>query len=146
MDLRRAVESSLLGALDPDDWAALAASATRKIAKESQVLFREGDPNEEILLVLRGSVRLWRTTRSGHVLVLHVEGPGAVLGQMSALEAGTEHSVSATAEEETELLRLPVARFRALLERSPRAAMRLATKLASRVRPLSDELELMKFA
>lgn len=145
MDVSRVVSQSFLGVLDADDWTALAGHATRRIAKEGTELFREGQPNDEILLVLRGRVRLWRTTKNGQVLVLSHEGPGGVLGQMSALEEGSEHSVNATAEEETELLRVPSPRFRAVLERSPRAALKLATVLASRVRALSDEVAEMKF-
>jgi CRP-like cAMP-binding protein len=110
-----------------------------------ETLFALGDPCEAILVVLRGRVRLFRDAPDGQLLALHVAGPGEILGQMSALDPGGAHSISAAAEEELELFALPSARFRAVLEAEPRAALRLAAVLAARVRSLSDELLAMKY-
>jgi CRP/FNR family transcriptional regulator len=108
-------------------------------------LFRVGDRGEEILVLVRGRVRLWRATTAGQVLVLRLCPQGEILGQMSALEEGA-HSVNATAEEDVEVFRISASRFRGLLGQNAPAALRLAQVLAERVRELSDDLEAMKFS
>lgn len=122
----------------------LQVSLTRSVAKEV-LLFSLGEPCREVLVILRGAVRLWRPIEDGHTLILHRCGPGEVLGQMSVLDEAP-HSVSATSDEECELLRVQAATFRDLLAQRPLVALRLATLLAQRVRDLSEELEGMKFS
>lgn len=137
--------SPVLGQLSPAGRAALLEGGWPLRVAAGETLFAPGDPCESILVVLRGHVRLARDAPDGQRLVLHVAGPGEILGQMSALEPAGAHSVSAAAEEELELFALPAARFRAALEAEPRAALRLAAALAARVRSLSDELLAMKY-
>jgi CRP-like cAMP-binding protein len=95
-------------------------------------------------VLLRGRVRLWRVTEQGQALTLRVCAPGEVLGQMSAIDEGP-HSVSATAEQDSEVLAVPARAFQELLARQPELALQLARVLAERVRGLSAQLEAMKF-
>ena len=137
--------SFVFGVIDDEARRALARAGSSCTLAAGTELFRAGDPCEEIGVLLRGRVRLWRLTSEGHVLALRLCGPGEILGQMSALDGGV-HSVGATVDEEVELLRIPAAAFRAILRRQVDAAIRLAQALAQRVRELSDELEAMKFS
>jgi CRP/FNR family transcriptional regulator, cyclic AMP receptor protein len=137
--------SAVLGVLEPAERRALADGGTRRELAAGTELFHAGDPGAEILVLIRGRVRLWRLTGEGHVLVLRLCGPGEILGQMSAIDDG-QHSVNATADEEIEVLRISATAFRAQLQRHPVAAVRLAQILAQRVRELSDEVEAMKFS
>ena len=137
--------SPVIGQLSAEGRATLLAHGRTRRVTERGELFHAGDPCSEILAILRGRVRLWRDAGDGQVLALHVAGPGEILGQMSALDPAGAHSVSATAEEDVELFALSAARFRAALEAEPRAALRLASALAERVRSLSDELWAMKY-
>ena len=146
VDVSSALQRSFVfGALDGEARRELARAGSRSTLAAGTELFRAGDPCEEIGVLLRGRARLWRLTPEGHVLALRLCGPGEILGQMSALDGGA-HSVGATAAEEVELLRIPAASFRALLQRKSDAAIRLAQALAQRVRELSDELEAMKYS
>lgn len=137
--------SPVLGILSDIERRELAARGSRGTGRKDAELFRAGDPCHEVLVVLKGEVRLWRATAAGQVLVLRTAGPGEVLGQMSALDEGP-HSVSATAEGAVDLLRIPAAAFRSALERNGTAALALARALAERVRSLSEEIEAMKFS
>jgi CRP/FNR family transcriptional regulator, cyclic AMP receptor protein len=137
--------SAVLGVLEPAGRQALAEGGRKRTLGAGTELFRAGDPGTEILVLVRGRVRLWRLTPEGQVLVLRLCGPGEILGQMSAIDDG-QHSVNATADEEVDVLHVSAAAFRAQLERRPVAAIRLAQVLAQRVRELSDEVEAMKFS
>jgi CRP-like cAMP-binding protein len=137
--------SPILGILSDAERRALADKGKRASVAKKTDLFHLGDPCHDVLVVLRGEVRLWRATPSGQVLVLRTAPAGEVLGQMSALDEG-KHSVNATADEAVELLRIPAAAFRGALEKNGVAALALARALAERVRELSEELEAMKFS
>lgn len=137
--------SPVLGLLDEAERRSLAGLGVRATAPRNEDLFRAGDGCHEVLVVLKGDVRLWRATPAGQVLVLRIAGPGEVLGQMSALDEGA-HSVSVTTETAVEILRIPAKAFRAALEKNGTAALALASALAERVRSLSEELESMKFS
>jgi len=145
-DMARAMRCSLVfSAMDEEERVEMVRRGTQVVFAAGTELFHPGEPCDAILVVVRGHVRLWRTTRSGHVLVLRHCEAGEVLGQMSALD-GTAHSVGATCVDEVKVLRIGAEHFRALLEHRPRLAMHLARALASRVRDLSDQLEAMKFS
>lgn len=137
--------SPVLGILSDIERRQLAAQGTRTSSKPDQDLFRAGETCTEVLVVLKGDVRLWRATAQGQVLVLRTAGKGEVLGQMSALDDGP-HSVSATAEGVVDVLRIPATAFRTALEKNGTAALSLARALAERVRSLSEEIEAMKFS
>ena len=137
--------SPVLAALTSEEIEALAEAGTSRAVKKGQVLFAAGDPATEVLVVLRGSVRLWRSTGDGHELALRTGGPGEILGQMSALDESA-HSLNATAEEPTEVLRISAGAYRVALESNGKAALALARALAERVRALSEDLEAMKFS
>lgn len=134
----------MLSTLDEAERRALASRGVRARDRAGAELFRAGEACREVLVLLAGHVRLWRSTPSGQVLALRTAGPGELLGQMSALDEGP-HSVNATADGPVEVLRLPAAAFRDALEKNGTAALALARVLAQRVRSLSEEVESMKF-
>ena len=65
-----------------------------------EVLFKQGDVSKSIYVVVSGAVRIHAGDATRTIMV-----PNDVFGERSAL-TGEVHSTSATAEEDTELLRL----------------------------------------
>jgi CRP/FNR family transcriptional regulator len=137
--------STVFGVLTTEEREGLVRGGREQRLAAGTDLFHAGDACEQVQVLLRGTVRLWRLTDDGHVLALRVCEPGEVLGQMSALSPDGVHSVNATAQEECRLLAFPSEAFRQLLAGRPAVAVQLASALAERVRGLSDELEAIKF-
>lgn len=134
-DLRRLpmfaeVEPRLLAALEQ-------ASFVRKLAR-GQVLFIAGEPADHLFVVRAGLVKVHVTSERGAELVLELIGAGQALGELSVIDHGPR-SADATALESTELLAIPSAAVRELLETRPEVLMAVARSLAEGMRRLTGQ-------
>ena len=93
----------------------------------------EGEPGEQVMILLEGHVKASCVTREGHELVLSFRGPGDVLGELSFLDAQPRSS-SVTAIESVQVLVVSGTRFRAFLESTPVAAMTMIEVIGRRFR------------
>ena len=67
-------------------------------------LFGEGDRSATVVLVLSGRAKVFSLTEQGGEVLLAIRGPGALLGEMSALD-GAPNSVGPTVDEAVALWR-----------------------------------------
>jgi NTE family protein len=91
-------------------------------------LLREGDPAEDLFIVVRGRLRVV-TRGTGEERTLRVLGPGAAIGEL-ALLTGELRSASVQAVRDSTLLRLPRGPFEAVLARDAGFAAAVARELA----------------
>lgn len=84
MDLQP-VEGSLLGFLSDADRAYLVSGGVRRTFAENDVLLRQGDPTDHVLVVVTGWVRIFFTDPDGQEIVAALRGPGDVVGERAAL-------------------------------------------------------------
>ena len=91
-------------------------------------LFREGDPGDGLFLVIAGEIDIVKRGPRGDRSLARM-GPGGVLGEMSLITADSR-SATGRAVVDTRVLRLPVRRFRALLEEGSTAALKIAAAIA----------------
>jgi len=90
-------------------------------------LFREGDPGDEMYLVVSGTVRLeieggWRTVRIG---------PGGTFGELSLVLPGHRRTGGAVAETDAELVALSRRALERMVEQKPRAAFAVLSRAAA---------------
>jgi CRP/FNR family cyclic AMP-dependent transcriptional regulator len=133
------VDDSHVGFLDrlgAEDRAALLAAGRRRPMRGGETLFREGDDAYEVLIVLKGIVKIWIGAPSGRQVILDVLDAGSVLGELSSID-GAPRSANAGALEKGELLVVPMARFRAMVEEHPRIGLELLHLVAERLRVAS---------
>lgn len=107
---------------------------------KGQVLFRQGEPSVGLILIVRGSVRVFRMSPEGRRQVLHQESDGGSLGEVPLLDGGGMTG-TAMAVEPTSALVLPSDTFRRMLATSPDLALHVLGHLARRVRGLAERLE-----
>jgi CRP-like cAMP-binding protein len=100
-------------------------------------LFRAGDTADGAYIVQQGSFRL-RPERAGQNEV--IAGPGTLIGE-SALLSETQRPATATAREDSTVMRLPRAMFLKMLEGYPGAARRLREIILSRNDQWTREVE-----
>jgi CRP-like cAMP-binding protein len=100
-------------------------------------LFRAGDTADGAYIVQQGSFRL-RPERSGQNEV--IAGPGTLIGE-SALLSETQRPATATAREDSTVMRLSRAMFLKMLEGYPDAARRLREIILSRNDQWTREVE-----
>jgi CRP-like cAMP-binding protein len=106
----------------------LAEAATTVHWEAGQSVFREGDRDEALYLVVEGAVAIdISVPRRGHVRILTV-GPGEVFG-WSSVYYQKPKTAGATAIERVQALALDAARLRELSESDPRFGYWLARRL-----------------
>jgi CRP-like cAMP-binding protein len=104
--------------------------------EEGQMLFASGEPADCAYIVQQGSFRL-DPERPGEGEI--TAGPGTLLGE-SALLAETRRPATATAREDSTVLRISRAMFIKMLESYPDAAQRLREHIASRADQWAREI------
>jgi CRP-like cAMP-binding protein len=120
----------------------LAISAEGYRVEPGQVLFRVGDVADGAYVVQQGSFAL-QPQRAGEAHV--VAGPGTLLGE-SALIAETLRPATATAREESTVLRISRAMFLKMLDGYPDAARRLRDEIAARADQWAREMDNIRAA
>ncbi len=105
----------------------------------AHVLFRDGEPGNEMFVIQSGKVRISKTVR-GVEKTLVVLGPGAFFGEMSILN-NKPRSATATVDEEAKLLVIDPKTFEAMVRGNAEIAVRLIKTLAERLQDSDDQIE-----
>jgi CRP/FNR family transcriptional regulator, cyclic AMP receptor protein len=118
--------------LAPEDADTLLQSMRRRNVRRSEPILRAGAAGEEVVVVLRGRVRLVAYGADRREVVLGLRGPGELIGDMAAL-GGQRRSASAIAVDDVEAGVLHGDEFRAFLRDHPDAALVLIRMLVRRL-------------
>jgi CRP-like cAMP-binding protein len=104
-------------------------------------LYREDDEADSAYVVVAGRIVLYRegASDSEHIVVGHV-GPGAILGEL-ALIADTRRLTSASAEVDSQVLRLNRRMFRRILEEYPELAVKLHHRITAELQAFLQKIE-----
>jgi CRP-like cAMP-binding protein len=129
-----------VGPLGAQEKARLLGRFGRRFAA-GDVIFREGSPAPEVLLLQEGRVRLLKRVAMADRSLAVIK-PGELFGEGALLE-GSTYGATAVALTEGILLALDRATFRSLLERHPLVAVRAVEQLVRRVRDAEDQIEIM---
>jgi CRP-like cAMP-binding protein len=113
---------------------------TTKRVKKRAFLCRRGDPGLQLFAVMEGRLRVVGEGGDGREVVFNFMDPGDVIGEISLLDA-QPRSASVEAVEDATLLALHRRDLLPFFERNPKAAMKLATVLAERLRRISELVE-----
>jgi len=120
----------------------LAIGAESYSLEAGQLLFAAGEPADCAYVIQRGSFHLKpERPRDGEAIAE----PGALLGE-SALVRETRRPATATAREDSIVLRISRAMFLKMLENYPDAAQRLRELIAARADQWADEMENVRAA
>jgi CRP-like cAMP-binding protein len=91
-------------------------------------LFREGETGDGLFLVLAGEINVIKSGLRGERSLARL-GPGGVLGEMSLITADAR-SATGRASVDSQVLRLPAERFRALMAEGSTAALKIAAAIS----------------
>lgn len=132
--------SPLFGKLEESDRKAIAEEMRPTAYAAGQVIFSRGDPGREIFVVTEGRVRISVLTLEGRELSFWHAEPGAVFGEIAALDGGPR-TADATAVTVVKAMTLSQGALRRLMERKPIVAESAITLLCSRLREADQQLE-----
>ncbi|MBK6299021.1 MAG: Crp/Fnr family transcriptional regulator [Sphingomonadales bacterium] len=133
-------QGSLFSACRADELADLLALSTRHDMKKGQTLLLQGDPGDQVLILLSGNAKVTMVAMNGREITLDYADAGALLGEIAVLDGG-ERSASVIALSSGSYLRLSRAAFEAFIERQPGVAWRLLKELARRLRQTNSTVE-----
>jgi CRP-like cAMP-binding protein len=119
--------------LRPDEAEALRRAGRVRDYRRGAVIMREAERSDWVLVLMDGRVKVSSDTSGGTEVVLAVRGPGALLGELSAI--GPEpRSATVTALEPVRALILSQADFQAFLQAHGRVAYLLLQTVVAKLR------------
>lgn len=135
--------SPVFGRLGDAALRALAAVATTSTRPKGTILVRRGEAPDELLLVLRGSLDVWRQVSSSRRMHLRRLGRGDFVGW--SIVAGEEHTADLVAGSKLEFARIPGRTIRRLFRDHPQVPLQMIASLGALVGKLSDEIAELRF-
>ena len=127
----------LLASLEAGDLEELAEIAVERRFDSGESLCRQGDPGDEVFLIVSGEVEVWTSAEGDRRRILDTLGPGACIGEMAVLDSAPR-SAFVTASRPTRALLLGGADFRSLLSSRPAMSRRIIEDLVARMRRMID--------
>jgi CRP/FNR family transcriptional regulator, cyclic AMP receptor protein len=115
------------------DRVALTRRGRRRQYPPGASLFLEGETCSTVIVVVSGRVKVFSLTEHGDEILLAVRGPGALLGEFSAVD-GAPRSASVAALEPVMALVVPIAAFIEFLREHGDAAIALLQLVTAKVR------------
>jgi CRP-like cAMP-binding protein len=119
--------------LTADESVALERVGRRREFRRGAVLFRQGERTDSVVVLRTGRVKVSADTANGSEVVLAVRGPGALLGELSAIDR-EPRSATVTAIEAGTVLALTLAAFEAYLTAHGRVSFLFMRSLTGKLR------------
>ncbi|HLW61625.1 MAG TPA: Crp/Fnr family transcriptional regulator [bacterium] len=130
-------QSPLFAHLSAGPLARLAALAQARRYAKDQVIFSEGDPGSALYTIVKGRIKIARSSLDGKERTIALLGRGDFFGELALLD-GDPRSADAIAVEASEVLIVPREAFRGFLLEHPQVAMDLLVVLSRRLRRTSQ--------
>ena len=108
--------------------AALAGEIRRETYAPGDIIFREGDPGDEVFVIAKGTASIFIGQPGGGDIRLATFAPGTVFGELALLDEG-RRSASVVANEELVCYGLTKTSFASLARKTPMVAIKLIAAL-----------------
>ncbi len=130
-DVQSLTSVPIFAACAPQELETIASCMDAVDVPAGSILFREGDPGDELYIIVAGHVRIVSDAQSEKVVFAHL-GPGEFFGEMS-LMTGAVRSAAAIATTDASFWRLRKERLDAILVESPQVGLEIGRVLGQRV-------------
>jgi diguanylate cyclase (GGDEF)-like protein len=120
----------------PGSFGDLGPLGRERVLDPGATLWQEGDPGDHVVLLLEGRLEVSHQTPDGEEIVLRHLYPGAVAGEMAALD-GQARSATVRARTASKVLLIAASRFREFLRERPDVLEQLFWLQLERVRSLT---------
>lgn len=107
--------------------------------KRGQVLFHEGNPAFGVYCISSGKIKLTKMSEAGKETLIHIAGPGDIVGFQHMLQAGS-NDVTATALEESQVCFLDRQFLQKLVQEENSCAMELLGHVARDMTALQERM------
>lgn len=112
--------------------------ALGRTCADGEILFRQGDPGDFLLVVLEGQLEIVRE-EGGHATVIRVAGKDELVGEMAVFDRAPR-SATVRARGRTRVLTLDKRNFLRRIHEDPTLAFRIVETMSRRVRELTAQV------
>ena len=131
---------ALFAGLDDQTLGQLASISEIRSFKAGQQVYAEGEADAALFVIVSGKIRIDKQVNAEQQQTLQQIRDGEILGAISFVLGG-EHSVSAQALNDAELLMIRRTEFDKLANRSPAAAYKMMLRLAGELATLLRDMD-----
>ncbi len=133
-------KTALFSSMPQDELRRLADIASLRRVERKETVFREGDRADGFFVVAEGRIKVFKVSGEGKEQVLHLIGPGQTFAEAAIFEGGA-YPAGAEALTDATLVFVPKRPFLALLEKTPRIALRMLASLSRWLMRMTDLVE-----
>lgn len=126
-------EITMFSHLSEDVLADVENSLTKRELKSGDILFNQGDPGDELIIIEEGALAIFTPDEKGEGEAFRVFEPGEMMGEMAIIDS-QPRSASARAETDTVVLTLSKDEFQELISNNPIMAQSVMSGLNDRIR------------
>ncbi|MFB9266976.1 Crp/Fnr family transcriptional regulator [Bradyrhizobium erythrophlei] len=126
--------------LEPEAFDQLCRYAKHVTLKRGTTLFSKGDPGNNLIAVISGTVKISISSPDGRNAILNLIEAGEIFGEIALLD-GQPRSADATANTNCELFVIDRREFIPFVRSQPSLAMKFIELLCARLRWTSDQVE-----
>jgi CRP/FNR family transcriptional regulator, cyclic AMP receptor protein len=136
-DVATLSEAPLLKELSEADVKAIRPHTHVVTLRRGDRLYDEGDIDDQLYVVIEGKVKLTRTSSDGREVLVRVQGPGDMFGELAMFDP-TYRTSNASAVTDARLAAIAHDDLREVLNGRPAIALLLLRELAQRLRIITD--------
>ncbi|MDF9406765.1 Crp/Fnr family transcriptional regulator [Pelotomaculum isophthalicicum JI] len=118
----------------------IAGQFTVQVYLRNNVIFIENEKGDNLYVVRKGSLKIYRTVEDGREIMLDVLFPGCFFGEMALLD-NFRRSASVQTREKSELLVMPGKIFATLVRQHPTIAFNIILVMSRRLRLANLQME-----
>lgn len=134
-------KSPFFQSIDLQTLNAIAAASSQRHYSKNQEIFAMGDRADAFFIVLKGWVKLYRVSKEGEEVIIHIFGPGESFAEAAVFNDQKAYPVNAQAVENASLMEIPRSFFVKKIEEDTQFALRMLGTIASRQHYLVQQLE-----
>ncbi len=138
-DLLRKV--SLFQNMPINDLEELTTYCHQKSLSKGQELFSMGDRADSLFIVMKGWIKLYRTSKEGNEAIIHILGSGESFAEAAVFNDSRTYPVNAQAVEDSVVIDIPYTYFLHKIDEDRNFALRILGSIASRQHYLVQQLE-----
>jgi len=135
----------LFNDLSPDELALIGAQVTLHRYPGGAIVFSEGEPCRELLIVKEGEVKILKMSAAGRRQLLGIERAGSSLAEVPVFDGGRYTATAQTAGPAV-LMRLEAEHFRRICRQHPEVAWKVISVLGHRLRRMGSLVEDLSFS
>lgn len=109
--------------------------------EEGELIFNEGEEAKAFYIVLAGKVQIYKISREGKEMILHLFGPGEMFAEVPIFSGIPKYPANSLCMERSEILRIDGEGFRKLVIENPELALNILIVFAKRLHKFSEIIE-----